>query len=181
MSLRGIVCVPLKQQLKENTLENTHMPDNVQMRLLHKYSLYLQNVFLSGKEQSRQRESIPEDVTTDTVISNSSKAAMRYLAGMCMAKAKFRNCQIAMNNVHKSSKYEQDIVRHARRRAFLLQHHIVPHSDINNHSTIPESLTMINRQQNLREGLTQDVFIFYIVRSGIGWSFRYDQPKGAQR
>jgi hypothetical protein len=141
-----------------------HDPDAVLMRLLNKYARHLLNVFMAHKA-GEGRTVLPATLTTDTVISNSSMCNMRYLAGMCVAKMCHKSCVIASNNIYKTAKADRDRVRDARRRVNILQQHIVPQSQISTESLMPETLAMINRNQNLREGLTHisdSMFRFFV-------------------
>ena len=56
-----------------------------------------------------------------------------------------------MNNLHKVT--ERPKVLLARRKADVLQKHIVTQGHINTVSSVPETLQMTNRNQNLRQGL----------------------------
>jgi ATP-dependent DNA helicase PIF1 len=97
----------------------------IERRLAHKYQLQLQQRFLSRLAQKGATNNSP---TTDHAISKNvepsdlSKAGIRYLAGMCFAKAKYRQSSIALHNIHKLKEIQK--VQQARLRVGLLDTHI---------------------------------------------------------
>ena len=143
-----------------------HFADNRDMRLAHKYHMKLQSSFLSYKEDT-SREPVGEPSqshATVNVESDASLSAIRHLAGMCFAKTRYRQCTTAMNNLHKVT--ERSKVLLARRKADVLQKHIVTQDHRNTVSSVPDTLQMTNRNQNLRQGLTHitdEVFKFFVV------------------
>jgi len=77
-------------------------------------------------------------------------------------KACYEQCTIALQNIHSANGRAK--VTEARRRILLLQRHIVSQETIQRDSKNPDSLSMIVRQQNLRQGLTHitdEVFYFF--------------------
>ena len=100
-----------------------HKVDMEDRRLAHKYFLKLQHTFLSFQEsKSRSNVAIPSE-SNDVEIADVSKAAIRYLGGMCFAKYRYKLKCIAINNVHKSN--ERSLVMDARRSVALLDELIV--------------------------------------------------------
>jgi ATP-dependent DNA helicase PIF1 len=142
-----------------------HQADDKDKRLAHKYILRLTHRFLSYKETTSKGDTANTNSTSPVVAaepSAESLAAIRYLSGMCVAKCRYKQCNIALNNVHNIK--EREKVLDARKRVKLLETHIVPQGKIQQTTKLPATLDMIIRKQNLRQGLTHvsdEVFDFF--------------------
>jgi DNA-binding TFAR19-related protein (PDSD5 family) len=137
---------------------------DVRRRLADKYFRCLQHKFLDEFEKrSRLTVTSQSATTSQSSISDISKAGIRYLSGMCFAKAKYKLSTYIINNIHKTK--ERDNVMNARKKVSLLNSHIVSQDKIKSSTKEPASLQTIVRKQNIREGLTHitdDVFLFFM-------------------
>jgi hypothetical protein len=134
-------------------------PDDKDRRLAHKYYSKLLNVFLASNTRAECVDDNSGDESAVTV-SPASQAAMRYLAGMCFAKARYKLCNVALHNMYINRTKVQD----ARRKVTLLEVHIISQDNITASTQFPETLDMIIRKQNARLGLTHvsdDAFAFF--------------------
>ena len=136
-------------------------------RIAFKYFIKTQEKFLSHKETtSRPEESCDNNVVEGDArsISDISKAGIRYLAGMCVAKCKFKLSNMILNNLHKRS--NRDMVNAYRQQRNFLLEQIVTQDQIQSLTSAPESLQTIVRKQNLRQGLTHvsdKMFDFFLL------------------
>ena len=142
------------------------IPDGVDHRLIYKYTSKVIHKFLTTMAQTGETNTLEEQHEPNP--SEASKAATRYLAGMCFAKASYKQCQIALHNVHK--RREKQTVSLSRCKVELLQRHMVPQLQIQNDTHEPDTLALIIRKQNARYGLTHitdDVFNFFMLLDSV--------------
>ena len=139
-----------------------HNPDSNEKRLAFKYRQKLLHVFWG--EQARERQPATGPSQSESNPSDASRAGIRYLAGMSIAKSRFKHRQLIINNIHKKS--ERDRVHDQRLQENLLEQLTVDQNIIEQTTNDTPSLQLIKNKQNLRMGLTHvtdDTYNFFLL------------------
>ena len=122
---------------------------SLQLSLARQYSLILQHKFIESLVPDAS-DAVASAVTQ--TASDASKAAIRYIGGMCFAKRRYKSIQAVLRNV--TNVNQREMVRQNRLRVEMLESHIVPQDEIKSSTIAPETLATTLRKQNLRQGLT---------------------------
>ena len=127
-----------------------HRPNPVEQQLAFKYRHKLLHSFWT--EQAKKSKKTVDQTSDETSPSDVARAGIRYLAGMSVAKARYKHRHLALSNIHKKS--ERDKVHDHRIQEKMLERLTVAQHVIEDTTKDTPSLQLIRNKQNMRLSLT---------------------------